>query len=337
MKLSFDQIKSVATGCMEFVEDGGLWLHRFTEAQRNFTYSKSPNGMLQACQAAGITLDFYTDATAFDMTVDGIRDYDNCNRCFDLLVDGCFVKSIDTLHMDEGFCKTPVPYGPYDLHFPLPQGEKRVTVCMPWDASVRILSAELTDGTFCRPHAYKRTLVAFGDSITHGAFAKYSCTPYICQTARLLDAKLYNFGIGGERFRGNKIVPGSYPKADIVTVAYGTNDYSGQTKEAFEEKMPAFLRQLTAEFAETPIFVILPLWRKMEAWEEEKHLGSLQTVRDRIAEECAKYPNITVCDGSKWVPHLKDFYGDSKWVHPNDLGMSHFAMGLSKAILQASP
>lgn len=336
MQLTFDQIKTVATGVMEFVEENGLWLYRFNEAQRA-VYDKSPNATLQSMQAAGITLDFHTDATAIHLTVDGTRDYDNVNRAFDLLIDGNFVHSVDTLGMDNGYTGKVEAYGPHDLLFRLPDGEKRVTIVMPWDASVRIHSMKLENATFFRPAEYKRTMIAFGDSITHGAYAKYACMTYAMQTARMLDAKLYNFGIGGERFRMKKIVKGTYPECDFVTVAYGTNDYSHQPKEAFEEKMPSFFAQLNEAFPNTPIFVILPLWRRMEAWEEKKPLGYLQDVRDRIAEECKKYPNITVLDGSKWVPHMKDFYGDSTWLHPNDLGMSQYALGLSKAILEHIP
>lgn len=334
MNLTFDQIKTVATGVMEFIEENGLWLYRFNEAQRA-VYSHQPNNLYQSRQAAGITLDLHTDATAIRMTVDGERDYDNVNRAFDLLIDGNFVCSVDTLGMDCAIVgKKLTPYGPYDLLFRLPKGEKRVTVVMPWDATVRIRSMELENATFFRPAEFKRTMIAFGDSITHGAYAKYACMTYAMQTARLLDAKLYNFGIGGERFRMKKIIKGSYPECDFVTVAYGTNDYAHQPEEAFEEKMPSFFAQLKDAFPDTPIFVILPLWRILEGYEERKALGSLQDVRDRIAKECEKYPNITVLDGSKWVPHMKEFYGDKTLLHPNDLGMSQYAMGLTKAILQ---
>lgn len=335
MKLTLEQIKSIAAGCMDFVEDGeGVTLRRFTDEQRA-VYAPGHEFAFEALAAAGVALDFYTDSEFLTLVVDGQRELGTNYLGFDLLIDGVLCQHASCARYGEPQAAGKiVPYGPETLRFFLPAGEKRVTVQMPWDVTVRIRSLELSDGASLRPCEYKRTMIAFGDSITHGAFATYPSMTYICQTARMLDAKLYNFGIGGECFRQKKIISGTYPKCDFVTIAYGTNDFAHRTKEGFSFRLQAFLSQAAEEFKNVPIFIILPLWRNLEATGETKENGTLQSVRDRIREEAGKYSNMTVLDGSKWVPHLSDFFRDTSCLHPNDLGMSQYAMHLYAEIAE---
>ena len=128
-----------------------------------------------------------------------------------------------------------------------------------------------------------------------------------------------------------KIIPGNYPECDFVTVAYGTNDYRIKNEAYFSHNMPAFFRKVAAEFPEKPIFVILPIWREREEANEVFELGTLQSVRDRVTAEAAKYPNMTVIDAKDFVPHYEDFFGD-KALHPNAMGMSQYAMHLYAAM-----
>ena len=79
------------------------------------------------------------------------------------------------------------------------------------------------------------------------------------------------------------------------------------------------------------VFVILPIWRGREDDDEVFELGTLQSVRDRIAAEAAKYPNMTVIDAKNFVPHYEDFFGD-KVLHPNAMGMSQYALHLFAAL-----
>ena len=176
-----------------------------------------------------------------------------------------------------------------------------------------------------------RSVIAFGDSITNGSQSEYPSMTYVNQVARMLDAEVYNFGIGGEYFMEEKIIPGTYPSCDFVTVAYGTNDYRIKNEEYFSHNMPAFFRKVAAEFPEKPIFVILPIWREREEANEVFELGTLQSVRDRVTAEAAKYPNMTVIDAKDFVPHYEDFFGD-KALHPNAMGMSQYAMHLYAAM-----
>ena len=334
MKLTFEQIKTITFGCMEIAENNGLELHRLTPAQQE-PYASHAGFFFRTCCAAGVALDFVTDSDFLLLTVEGQRQLGQSFLDFDLLIDG-------NPHQHASCARTGEPaktgkivaYGPDTFRFYLPEGEKRVTVQMTWNGSVKILNMELTDGATFRPWQYEKTLVAFGDSITQGAYALHPSLSYITQTARALNAKLYNFGVGGTGYNKDTILPGTYPKADVVTIALGTNDFAKQTPETMRDNVSGTLARLVESFPETPIFVILPLWRMSEAQRQVNAIGTMQDLRNIITEEAAKFPGVTVCDGSKWVPHLRDAYHDTPCLHPNNLGQSLYATGLIQTILK---
>lgn len=334
MKLSFETIQSITIGAVTIRQDadGGITLRRFTDEQAA-VYNPTHGFFRSTMDTASIALDFYTDSDFLRFTADGLREKGENFVVFDLLVNGQLTQTLHFSHTGDQPADKHIPYGPVGDTFYLPSGEKRITFCLPWGACARLLSVELSDGAFVRPCNYKYTWLAFGDSITHGAYASHPALTYVNQLSRMLDAKVYNFGIGGERFREKKIIPGSYPKCDFVTIAYGTNDYRHQTKEAFDVKMPSFLRQAAEAFPDVPIFVITPSWRNAEKNDKTWEMGrTLSEVRTLIAAEAAKYPNMHVVDGSALVPHCHDFFGDSTNLHPNDAGFAHYATNLYRAI-----
>ena len=335
MKLSFETVKSIVTGAVVIREDadGGITLRRFTEQQQS-VYDPTSGNFRSTMDTASIALDFYTDSDFFRFTADGLREKGEDFVVFDLLVNGQLSETVRFSHTGEKAEARHIPYGPVGDTFFLPEGEKRITFYLPWGACARLLSVELSDGAFVRPHTCDRTWIAFGDSITHGAYADHPALTYVNQLSRMLNAQVYNFGIGGERFREKKVIKGSYPKCDFVTVAYGTNDYRHQTKEAFDTKMPSFLRQVAEEFPDVPVFVITPLWRNAENDGKTWNMGRpLAEVRSLIAAEAAKYPNFHVVDGPALVPHSHDFYGDKTNLHPNDAGFAHYAANLYHTIV----
>ena len=123
-----------------------------------------------------------------------------------------------------------------------------------------------------------------------------------------------------------RIVPGSYPEADFILVAYGTNArLDGNYKLRVEE----FFAALNQEFPKKPVFVILPIHRIGEETETDRL--PLPEARAHITKVCGQYPNITLLDGTKFVPWDLSCYYDG-FLHPNDLGMTHFAMNLTEQL-----
>ena len=334
MKLTFEQLKSILTGYLEITEnaDGTAGVQRMVAAQRAPYPTQWPEHVFPCEYSTNITLDFYTDATSAVVTLGGRKRKANSNVTVDMMVDNVPTQSIVYTPTPEDSTET-TTYGPYTFRFDLPGKTCRVTLQLPYMNTVDSLALELSDGASLQPYTHSRTLVAFGDSITHGSSATRPSLTYISRLARKLDAKVHNFGIGGERFLHWKVVPGTCPKADLVTVAYGTNDYGHKvaSMEMFQENMPVFFRKLAAEYAETPIFVLLPLWRLNEDCLPKNDIPTLQTVRDMIAEEVKQYPNMTVIDCQDFIPHLPKLFADAS-LHPNNDGMEFYANAVYEAI-----
>ncbi len=323
MILDRNTLESIITGALEFGwEDGGLAPERFTAVQRAHVHERSKE---QPRDMASVALDFYTDARWIRLEVGTRRE--RKEFAFDLLEDGVLKAAQRPVMPDD----EEEPF--VTVEFPLSEGEKRVTLYLPWARAARIRRAELPDGASLRPYLHRRSFVAFGDSITHGCIAACPSMTYVNQLARLLDARAVNQGMGGEFMRADNLTPGTYPEVDFVTIAYGTNDYRHNTAAVFDADMPEFLRRAVEEFPGKPIFVILPLWRLLEGRGKIWDMGrTLEEVRACIRQEAAKYPNMHIVEGAKLVPHLPEFYGDPFLLHPNDLGFSQMAMNLYREI-----
>ena len=332
MKLTNAQILTLAKGYMEYAETPALALQRFSKKQREI-YSPGDKGYLSSNFTSSVRLDFYTDAEEMTLVIGGYRRKPLKYTAIDLLQDGVLTHRF---HADfepmEG--SEAVAIDPIVCHAKLKNGEKRVTVYLPYLVVATMESMELSDGAAFRPAPNKSTWIAFGDSITNGTRAACPSMTYVNHTARLLDMDVHNFGIGGERFMESKIVPGTYPKCDLVTISYGTNDYRRYTREEFLKNMSVFLEKAVKEFQNVPIFVILPIWRQTEADGISYDCGTLQSIRDAIRAEAKKYPSVTVLDAQSWVPQIPEFFADLV-LHPNDAGFAHYTMHLVEELKKA--
>lgn len=333
MKLTYEQLAACAKGAVIKKEnpDGSIFLRRMTEEQA-YIYPAGDAHNITGSRAAGIMLDFYTDSRLVTLSLAGHVPLGRTMCAADLMVDGKIYASttqwIEKVEGPKGEEKT---YGPLYYTFHLPEGEKRVTLVPQFSLSVDAMTVELCDGASFRPYTHKRTMVAFGDSITQGHSAARTCRAYVYQLGQMLDAEVHNYGVSGEVFRANKIV-GEYPKCDLVTVAYGTNDFGHKTwsMALFMENMQIFMEKAAKTFAKCPIFVLLPIWR-VDAEELHNDIPTLQTVRDRIAEETQKYPNMIVIDCTDFVPHEPKYFEDAS-LHPNESGMNLYAEAVYKVI-----
>ena len=105
-------------------------------------------------------------------------------------------------------------------------------------------------------------MIQFGDSITHGYDAKEPAASYASIVADALDAYSINKGIGGEIFFPDLATLPDGIQPDIITVAYGTNDWARGNLEKFERDSRAFYENLRATYPEAKIFALAPIWRE---------------------------------------------------------------------------
>ena len=212
--------------------DEGLRLHRMTDAQVTHYEAANEAWGVRAHCTAGVRLVVRTDAASIGLVgriSPGARTYAG----IDVVVDGQFV---GTHRLDAG---------PETMTLPLAMFEEKRSrtweVILPQAASLEIDALSVSEGSMVeiieRP---SHRLLCLGDSITQGMDARGPASTYGVQLARLLDADLLNQGVGGHIFDVDAIDPDLPFQPDLVTVAYGTNDWSRElTAEEISDRVDA--------------------------------------------------------------------------------------------------
>lgn len=110
----------------------------------------------------------------------------------------------------------------------------------------------------------KKVYISFGDSITHGR-GQDGCTfltyPYLL--SQKLNMTLFNLGIGGARISMPVAETSKdLPKADLITILIGFNDYEGanQTATQFELNYKAYLSEIRKNHPMAEIYCITLLY-----------------------------------------------------------------------------
>ncbi len=318
MKLNLKQICEITCGTEKIIEDDAFFcFHRFTKEQTQaYRENKSSEAVGKNFSTAGIRFSFETNSKTveFDYLLShaSSRDY----GFFDIYENGILIGHDGEVELS-GEIK--------HLKFELCDGIKHVEIYFPWSSCAKISNFIIDDGAILRGIKRSKTIISFGDSITHGYDATFSSLAYSNQLAKLLDADSINKGIGGEMFFPELVKAKEEIRADLITVAYGTNDWSYCSQEQFQKNCGEFFELLVAQFPETKIFVISPIWREDEV-SNEKMLPICSGMYELIKNVCKDYSNVYVIDGYTLTPHYIKFYSDG--VHPNDLGFGIFANNL---------
>jgi len=323
MLLSLEQLRAAAHGALNVTEEDGFYVfHRMTP--RLWDAYKSNTAYVHKCHAtSGIRLEFYTDS---DYLAFGYRISPASTRefyYFDIFVDGVMREHLGEEKLT--ICKG-------DLKVALPEGRHKVSLYLPNLTKADISYVELSDGASFEPFEKPIKLLCLGDSITQGYDAKYSALSYTNQLADALNADVVNQAIGGDRFHANHIDEKMNYNPDVITVAYGTNDWSGAEYADFMREMPEFLEKLATCYPNAKIFVITPIWR-YDSNRVTKCGLTFEEARARIAADAGKYANMTVIDGIKLTPHVREFYSDLH-LHPNDFGFMVYAKNLTAEIVK---
>ena len=326
MKLTLEQIRPLVCGAVRIAEDErGFHFYRFTEAQTASYLKVSPNDFYKKVFAtAGVRLAIRTDSKkiSFDFKTSyaSSREY----AYFDVYVNGTFKKHFGcegNIMMDGSAV------------IALPAGEKDVEIYFPWSRDAVISNLELDDGATLETFRRPKTMISFGDSITHGYDAINPSLSYASQLARLLHAEQINKGIGGDIFFPALLDEKDPVDPDYITVAYGTNDWSKCPREVFEKNCTEFYNRLSAMYPNAKIFAITPIWRG-DGFRKNCGFGSPVTgVYGVIADICRDLPNVVVIDPYNFVPHRPEFYADLR-LHPNDFGFGLYAKGVYNEIVK---
>ena len=327
MILNLETLSKITFGAQTVAdEEGRLVIRRYTDAQANSLWGKMTS---QQKRPTSVYFEFETDAEELSVSYSGAETdaavgllnfsvFEN-----DLLTGNC---ALPPVSRPEGSKLIVFPEGKAD--FTLRKGMKKVTVYLPLMV-IELTSVSLSDGAKIIPCKRGGKMAVYGDSISEGFYSEVAGMSYFDQLCRMLDCEGYNFSVGGSKFRPEYVPEKSVPECDRYLVAFGTNDFRRATKEEFDAAMPEFFRRLFAQVTEKPVYVILPIWRKVEK-NVYAYGADLFAVREAIAAEVSQYPNAVVIDGWELSPHSMAFMHDG--THPNALGHTHYAMNLANRI-----
>ena len=318
MILNCDQLTAVTRGALRIEENNGSYtFHRFTVAQEEFYKRTRSEFYKKALSPASVRLDFTTDASeiSFDYSVKV-----SASRTwfyFDVYKDGLLV-------CHEGYegetCKEA------KLNVALGKGTKRVEIYFPALFRVKISNVELKNCTLLTPTEHSdRVALIYGDSITQGYDAKYPALSYANIMASSLGFEPVNQAIGGEDFNAGLLdgAPNIFP--ELITVAYGTNDWVHRTKAKTEAEASEFFNKLKKRYPCAKIVYISPIWRA-DKDKSDAPGGAFDTFIAAI-ENLAAAHGAEVIHGSDLFPMDKGMFSDG-FLHPNDLGFTQYASRL---------
>lgn len=337
MQLSLEQIRAVALGVETVSEEAdGIHLHRFTAEERALYENTVFATKTRA--TAGVRLEFLTDATALSLMV---RVQEGSTRKYfshDVYLDEKRIGSLCNFTEESKAALYPLgdfPLGDFEARFYFgnvgsENGEHCVKILFPalCDSVLRELSLE--NATYLRPVKKNKTVLMYGDSITQGYDALFASHSYAARmTAFFEDAEVFNKAIAGDVFRPALAAAGVDRTPEIITVAYGTNDWNRLTKAEFDANAKAFLDTLSQRYPAAKIFVITPIWRA--EWEEKRVFGAFASVGETLQRLCAEKENrICIC-GWDFIPEDPSYFGDKR-LHPNDEGFVSYTVNLQKAM-----
>ena len=325
MKLNAEQLSLIIHNVLSysFDEKGSLHFHRFSEKQRQIYASQSPNWEMKTKSSASAAFDLVTDSDFIAMKFELQPGSSQKWGSVDLYVDGVFCANryADDLSITMA-------------GFPLPEGEHRVTVYFPWSAQTVVNEVQLSDGASIIPVKKDLKMLCFGDSITQGYCSKFASLSYVNQAARALNAEVVNQGIGGYYFNETTIDESilSY-RPDIITVAYGTNDYSLYESAAeYAEHTGRYIKKLAQLFPDTKILGILPIYRNDGNYQVRKLYRSycMDDVRRILKEHYEALPNGYVLEETG-IPHIPQAYA-ADYLHPNEFGFSIMSQGVIRRL-----
>ena len=320
MRLGIDQLKTITTGAYDIVnEDGAFRFLRMKESQSQEFDKEGERFYAKSKATASVKLDFYTDSKWIKIGYNTTKASSSTRTfySFDVLEDGELSHSHfgnfpginDNVEFEAKLC-----------------GNKRVSVYFPNTYMFKINFVELEDGAFIKPAEFDIKMMMFGDSITHGYDAVFSSGTYANIVARKLNANMRNIGLAAGKFNPAIVEAHEGFDPDIVTVAYGTNDWSGRDPN-FKTKCTEFLNKLAICFKNAKVYVILPIWRGH--LDENDNMKSFMEYRKFIADTAEKNGFVAL-ESIDYVPHDATMYTDL--LHPNDAGFKHFANNLLKDI-----
>jgi len=305
-----------AVSCVETA--AGVEFNRFTEVQR-CAYPSNGDLRQKTFACSGIELRFATDAEHLVMPWHAARGSSRKFALFDCFIDGILVKHDGIENYEE------TPDGTLELD--LPGHLCSVRIVFPNLAKITVKSLELSGGNSVEEVPKRPKMIAFGDSITQGYDARFPSQSYISLLADSLGLELVNKAVGGDRFRPDLLNEPDPFVPELITVAYGTNDWNGAPADELKANARLFMEKLTSLYPQTHVVMLLPVWRA--DCDRITRAGSFEEVRQFLRECGSMFPDVEVIQPE--LPHVTDIFSDGR-LHPNDWGFSQMFRSIEKQL-----
>lgn len=322
MKLSFEQVASAVRGVARVEEiDGKINFFRFTAEQDAFYARRDKDFHRKSHATSGVILEFDTDSRWLGLSVEVSSGSSRRFTAHSIFANGQRVGQLGSVIAPE------IASECYEGSFDLGDGTKRVKILFPWAACSKLESLTLDDGASFAPLQKEKTVILFGDSITQGYDAELPENSYASQLVAALDANGINKAIGGEVFCPELASLPDAVTPDLITVAYGTNDWSRfchLTEDAAE-----FYRTLRKTYPKTPIVALAPVWRA--DWQDRPDHTDFRLVAKALEAIAAEVENVHFIDCFGFIPEDTALFSDA-YLHPNDEGFRYYADRLIPAV-----
>ncbi len=339
MKLNAEHLKAIATGIERIEEtEKGIMFHRFSKEEAKLYKPAETGGTRdyysRSICTAGVKLCFKTNSEKLFISAIIYSGTSRTNFSLDVAVNGTVIGRIDNYGettVCENYTQKSFNQGEFSKEFLLGKGEKTVTVYLPWSAAPVFKEISVDDGSFIEPVRRNLRLLAYGDSITQGYDALKTSNRYIGRLCDMIGADELNKAIGGEIFFPELASLKTDFNPDIITVAYGTNDFTHCDWETFWSNCYNFYKNISENYPEKKIFAITPIW--CENSKNIKEFGKFEDIGNCIAEAVKGFNNIELIKGFDFVPKQGKFFADLV-LHPNDEGFCHYSENLYNAIIE---
>lgn len=198
-----------------------------------------------------------------------------------------------------------------------------VRVALPYIPEVRVRSVE---GAFAEARVTqvpRCRYLAYGSSITNGAFAARPGDLYPARVAAALDADCINLGFGGGAWLEPEMADWIASRGDweFATLEMGINLTGRMTPDEFRERVANFLPRIARAHPEKWIFCIDLFTGRGDFTGDPKYAAFRTIVADAVRD--LALPRLVHLDGRKLLTRTSGLSADL--LHPNSDGFSEMA------------
>ena len=179
----------------------------------------------------------------------------------------------------------------------------------------------------------KKTLLAYGSSITHGSNSIDASHAWVSVLAHNLKVDARNLGLAGSCFLEPSVADyiaseGEKGRWDLATLELGINARRWED-EKIVSRVENMLRQVAGRNKDKPIFVISPFYFCDDDFSDDGNGNRWRRHLEEIVNQF-NYPNVTYINGLDVIGDMSYMSADE--IHPNIYGVQRIADVLTERI-----